>query len=491
MKNTIVSLSDISKLSNNPSLSEAYVRYVSGLGNTLSYRHQEIMDIKALLDVLSMEQCDEDGFIYSYTVPQLNKEFDLLKISADTCVNIELKSSTVSQEKMTKQLIQNQHYLRLLNKSNLYLFTFISSTGNFYYLNNAKLEQVSIEFVRHCLVGMEYKILDLDNVFSPKNILVSPLNDTDRFLTSDYLLTENQADIKQEILSHIASTTEPMFYAITGGAGTGKTLLLYDISRTLANTKRVLLVHCGILCQGHLKLNRQLNNFRIVSAKNFGQEDVFDADIIVMDEAHRAYVSLVEKAKTLMQSAKGACIFSYDAKQKLSRAENNRKTVEIIEQLCTTHKYTLTNKIRTNKELARFISCLRNLSNLEDGDNFPNVKIIFEPNHDKAFSLALSMENAGYTFISYTPSSIYLSPLDSQKSEFNTHNVIGQEFNKVCMILNKYFYYDGNILKAKEHPNPDYLLDKLLYQGLTRVRNKIALIITEERLLEKIITLFK
>lgn len=72
-----------------------------------------------------------------------------------------------------------------------------------------------------------------------------------------------------------------------------------------------------------------------------------------------------------------------------------------------------------------------------------------------------------------------------------THEVIGQKFEGVCMILNNSFYYNDNLLKAKQHPNSNYLYERLLYQGLTRVRSKIALIVTTETMLDKILTLFQ
>ncbi len=39
------------------------------------------------------------------------------------------------------------------------------------------------------------------------------------------------------------------------------------------------------------------------------------------------------------------------------------------------------------------------------------------------------------------------------------------------------FYYDDKLLQSKLHRNPDYLYDKLLYQGITRVREKLAIIV--------------
>ena len=54
------------------------------------------------------------------------------------------------------------------------------------------------------------------------------------------------------------------------------------------------------------------------------------------------------------------------------------------------------------------------------------------------------------------------------------------------------FYYDENgVLQGVPHPNPDYLYPNLFYQGITRVREKIALVIVNSpRLFEKISSIF-
>ena len=68
--------------------------------------------------------------------------------------------------------------------------------------------------------------------------------------------------------------------------------------------------------------------------------------------------------------------------------------------------------------------------------------------------------------------------------------VIGQEFDKVVMTLPNQFYYEDRILKADSHPNPNYLLTQLLYQGLTRAKTGIALIVESKENLEAILQLF-
>lgn len=338
-------------------------------------------------------------------------------------------------------------------------------------------------------INEESQLIDLDQVFTPNNILVSPLNATERFLAGDYLLTENQENIKKEIIDYISIKMEDRFIGLTGGPGTGKTLLIYDIARKLAEQNRILMVHSGILCAGHGELDQQLSNIRIIAAKELRLREIKDVDIVIVDEAHRLYTESLEKVERWVKRAKTTCLFSYDAGQMLSSSEKWRNTAGKIDILCANHIFRLTNKIRTNKELALFITCLRDLSKYRTEYSFPNVRILFEPQKNKALEIIKELKSQGYTFISYTPSR-YNAALDYQSDQYNTHNVIGQEFDGVCMLIDEHlFYTPEGCLAGKQHPNPDYLFEQLLYQGLTRVRRQIALVITSEPMLQKILPL--
>ena len=491
MKNKEFSLQDMVKISHNGELSEPYIRYLCGLNDDHQYRHQEIIDVSTLIHNISVPEEKLSGFIYGYIVPQLNKEFDLLKITDSTCLDIELKCGTISIEKVTRQLIQNHHYLKLLNKPNLWIYTYLSSTDTLIKLdeNNNPVE-CQIEELKNALTSLETDAVpvDLDSVFTPKNILVSPLNSPGRFLRGDYLLTENQENIKKKIISYVCENNTVRFVGLTGGPGTGKTLLVYDIAHEMEKTQKVLVVHSGILCEGHFELGSH-STMKIISAKELRLREIRDVDIVIVDEAHRLYKDTLDKVERWVKCAKTTCIFSYDAGQMLSHAEQNRNTAERIDTLCSGHIYKLTNKIRTNKELALFITCLRDLSKYRKDYSFPNARVMFEPNKQKAVSLAKTLKREGYTFISFTPSK-YNHDLDYQVDMYNTHNVIGQEFDGVCMLIDDNFYYTENgHLEGKEHPNPDYLFEQLLYQGLSRVRSKIVLIITSETILQKVLPL--
>ena len=106
-------------------------------------------------------------------MPQLNREFDLLKITETCCLNIELKSVDITKEKIRKQLLQNRHYLKLLDKE-LFLFTYISSSNVVYSLNDCgELIQVDLSSLLDTwrTIKDEAVLVDLDQVFAPKSRL--------------------------------------------------------------------------------------------------------------------------------------------------------------------------------------------------------------------------------------------------------------------------------------------------------------------------------
>ena len=173
----------------------------------------------------------------------------------------------------------------------------------------------------------------------------------------------------------------------------------------------------------------------------------------------------------------------------MSHSEFNSSVVEIIKETCSLNHNTLTNKIRTNKDLSYFITCLYDLSKINNNRRIKNVEIIYVSNNKDANELAELKKNEEYTYITYT-TSLYNSNLDYQDSENSTHKVIGQEFDNVCMVLNESFYYKNNKLKSEIHPNPNYVYNQLLYQGLTRARNKLLLLITNIDLLSNILKIF-
>ena len=491
MKNKLVSLLNLVNLIDDEKLSENYIRYIAGLSSEKQYRHQEISDLNILVNFFDCNLIDLTGFIYSYEVPHLNKEFDLLKITENECVNIELKSEHVGQSKIRKQLIENGYYLNALNLKKVYLFTFVSSTKELYQLCDDFLKVSNFSVLTNLLKKGPGRYLNLDDFYSPERFLISPLNDVKKFINNNYLLTEHQRVIKNEILNCIAAINNqnPIILGLTGCAGTGKTLLLYDIAKEI--NESTLIIHCGQLCYGHRELEKRLVGKRIISVKELNCHLDERFDVIMVDESQRLKDYQYNKLISWAKLEKVILLFSFDDKQTLSRKEEKLKISKKIEK--NSYKvFKLTKSIRINKELTSFICCLFDLSKAKDFKDysFNKVKIIYEPDISKAVQLAERLDcEKKYTYISYTPS-FYDNRIEFQASSINTHKVIGQEFNNVCMILGNNFFYDGKKLRSHEHPNPDYLYTKILYQGLTMARERICLIITEKELLEDILSLF-
>ena len=80
--------------------------------------------------------------------------------------------------------------------------------------------------------------------------------------------------------------------------------------------------------------------------------NTIDFDLIIIDEAQRMYPYQFDKYIKEVRTLNKKCIFSYDEKQYLRDNEKQYHTKERIEKelLCTPYK--LTDKIRTNKEIA-------------------------------------------------------------------------------------------------------------------------------------------
>ena len=488
-----INLFELIKLIDFETLSEKYIRYILGWDNKKQYRHTEIRAIKKLLCCLDSNEKMVENFIYSYEIDHLNKEFDLIRIFENSVVNIEIKSENVSNEKIIKLLKRNKLYLSLLQKENIYQYCFIASENKLLTMDKDVLIDVKFEDLAYLLsLSKDDLITDLDDVFKIGNILVSPLNNPLDFIDGKYLLTENQENIKNEIIKNIYNGQQ-LFYGITGNAGTGKTLLLYDIAKTLAIDKKVLTIHSGIECDGHKIINKSIENLTVIPAAELKNQKLDNFDYFCVDEAHRLYYDDFSKIKEHLDLNKDkTCIFSFDEKQMMSKSENNRETMPKIKEKCNKEFiFELKNKIRYNKKVAVFVAALMNLNKKINGIILDNIHIIYENNKEKAVELAKKSGTFGFVYISYTPSWFY-SDLDYQKTNINTHNVIGQEFDRVCMIMNDDFWYNENgKLQAMNHPNPDYIFTKLLYQGLTRAREEILLIITNENILEKVLGIFK
>lgn len=454
--------------------------------NILKPKPHEIISlssfVKALLD-LSPDLEIFDNFYYSYEIPQIGKEFDLLKIAEEATINIELKS-TSSNEDIQKQLIKNKYYLSHLNQT-LYLYTFESDSKKLYKLDDCDqlIEVNLIDLLDSLGKLITFSTRDINNLFSVSNFLVSPLNTPEKFLENRYFLTPQQENFKKDFIKKCFKSDKYNFFGITGAAGTGKTLFLYDLAKTCAKKGKCCMIHCGVLCAGHLSLNKQQTSIKIFDAKSIKSIIFSNYKYIFVDEGHRIYKNQFEEIINATKKYSLTTTFAFDGKQVLSNSEIRANISDEYSKLSSDTIFKLSNKIRTNPELSSFFQKLFYLKFKDNVTNYPSVSIVYANDEREAFRFISIFQKKDYIFLNYTESSYYPSTLDkfTHLSYANTHRVIGQEFNNVVMVLDSNFYYDSNqTLKSKKHPNPNYLYDKLLYQGLTRVRSKLALVVVRD-----------
>lgn len=479
----------------NPELYTKYENVLSGREEPNKTKKEEFYSLNALVTILLDNNIcisEMDGFYYSFSIQQIGKEFDLLKISSNKIVlNIELKSQMIEEEEIEKQLLRNRYYLNHLAPE-IKLYTYVQDKNIFYKLENGKLQGCTVNEVICALKNFQsFETGDINQFFRARDFLISPLNTPQKFMDGQYFLTQQQESIKKEIIKSVEKGGQDKLWGITGSAGTGKTLLLYDLAKELCRHGRCCVVHSGMLCDGHLYINGKINNLHIIDAKSVTFDLLSDYRFVLVDEAQRIYS---EDLDIILESARRndmTCIFSYDYFQVLSHAEENRNVPQKLKSICGFQEKKLSDKIRSNKEIASFI---RNLINLKDKPQrtykYECIDVVYADNANEAHKIIdYYCQIKEYNFIGYTKSKYYRSSIDEFSGDMNTHEVIGQEFDNVIIMMDDNFRYgaDGK-LQGKRHPNPDYIFYKLLYQGISRPREKLCIVVINNMLLfEKIL----
>jgi len=466
---------------------ELYTKFKNLYG--IDIKDEEVVDLKYIIDnIIKIEKNIKylSHYFVGYKIPQIGKEFDLLRFGKDCMINIEIKNSS-TEKKILKQLERNHYYLSFLNK-NLYCFSYIVNDNKLYYLDNNELNEVDFTFLVEKLKSQKIiNIENIDRLFNPTDYLVSPFNTTKKFIKDKYFLTHQQEEYKSKILNTIEDSSIANFIAIIGSAGTGKTLLTYDITKTvMSEGKKVLIIHCGILNDGQEKLKEKYN-WEIISIKSYKNKEISDFDLIIIDEAQRIYPNQFNEIVKNIQSSNGNCIFSYDKVQTLRIREEQNDIDGKINLLPNLQSYQLSEKIRTNKEIANFIKMLFNANR----NNLPvssdsNIDITFyeEKGAAKAYQEELRQEN--WQIIRFTPSQYNKEHHEDFFVESDTsHSVIGQEFDQVVMVIDDRFFYNENG-KLQYRGNSYYHPVKMLFQNLTRARKKLHLIVVNnEKVLDR------
>ena len=418
-------------------------RQLSGRTYFLKMREWELESMKALVRELEVHMQDVHAlrFFYSFQVPRLGKEFDLLQIKDNQIVNIELKSGKVSDEAVRKQLLQNRYYLSVQGKM-IQSYTYISSQERLVRLNNhdhiveADWDQLCLALQRQ---SKDYEG-DIEDLLQAEMYLFSPVTEPERFLNKEYFLTSQQKDIERRILDKIRKVKYGYFW-FSGLPGTGKTLLLYDIAMKLSVHQKVCMIHCGETGKEWKILHDRLLRIAFLSDSQLEEcPDLKEYSAILVDEAH--LLSVKELHRILELSEKHPVIFSSDDEDMISDEEMDRTMIREIEHLPDIQSFHLTNRIRTNAELSSFIQNMMHLPEKRMVRYYPHIQVVYA-NDD---------EEAGILLKGYQ--------------------------NQLVFIIDERYYYDEKgYLREQRQKQQEPTAVRMLFHRLNEAREEFAIIV--------------
>lgn len=416
-----------------------------------------------------------NGFKIGYTIKQIGKEFDLLKVTSDKVLNIELKSSSTI-DKIFKQQQQNYYYLNSIS-NNIEIFTYCLECDQFYKYDGNITKICSTSEVLNVLEDLMFDEVekDIDSKFSPEEFLISPFNDVEKFLASKYFLTKVQEERKNKFL-----TSDNNCFIVNGPAGSGKSLFMYDIAKSLMEQdKKVRIIHCGQLNEGHFELINDYDwDIKQAHPTTFNNEASFsELEYVFVDEAQRLIHSQLAELLDYFDKYLFNIVFSFDHKQPLATWDPAEKNEEYLrEKIISIHDIKLTDRIRSNSDVNYFVKQAFNFQPNRI-KKCENVTIEYIQHEGDIMQYIKDLEVKGWVYLPYTKSrnNITYHKYCSYNEHLNSHRVIGQEFNKVLVILDESFYYNRNNISYKGEQY--YLPRQMFYQNITRAKRELKIIV--------------
>ena len=439
-------------------------RQMSGRGYFLKMREWELDSMKAFVRELEthMDEVYALWFFYSFQIPRLGKEFDLLQIREDQIVNVELKSGAVSDEALRKQLIQNRYYLAVQGKT-IRSYTYISSQNRLVRLTNhdrivdADWEQLCADLRDG---GKDYEG-DVEELFQAELYLISPLTEPERFLNKEYFLTAQQRDIERQILKKIRAERTGAYW-FTGLPGTGKTLLLYDIAMKLSGKQRVCMIHCGESKKDWKRLHERLRRVEYLPDSEIGAEcGLEECSAVLVDEAHL----LEPGARELLAgiSTRRPVIFSGDCEDVISPDELGESAEMVWKSVPGVQTFRMTNRIRTNAELSVFIQNMMRLTRGKGRRMYPHVSAGYGNDEEEAEKLLKGYLALGYRY-------------------FEENAGSSEDVERLVVLLDERYFYDET-----EYLRSGNRSVRRLFHRLNQAKEELAFVVKKNEAVYSVI----
>ena len=479
----------------------SFEKSLSGRDGRLVYRPEELRCIASLLASLEAEGPIPfkalDGFAYSYRIPQICEEIDLLRVTESLSLNIELKSQMVSEGRIRTQLLRKRHYLSRLGRK-VASYAYVLEGDRLYTLQEGEgLREVTLApgsfwlLRRQIMEGADSCCTELDALFDPSKFLISPLRNAEEFLAGEYFLTQQQDDFKKRIFGFFGlgspwkrgdvawdgeadssdgddGPIEAAAVLVEGGPGVGKTLLLFDVARTFAQFLRepVAILHCGPLQPEHRRFNEAQRGIRILAAHDVLEQadpavPLASCGLVCLDEAGRLSA---EELRSLLAFAHGARVPLLVSLDPSVCADGGRDMAVALEgEFGTFARFSLSSKVRTSREISRFTRALCRLG-AEPPRRYDHVLVLCSDGSATTASLVSYWKGTGFEPLSVA------SDLPGRAVD----EVLGLEFDDVLIVLDDRFSYDasGRLVSSGDGQRGRRSLE----QALGRVRRGLVLV---------------
>ena len=269
--------------------------------------------------------------------------------------------------------------------------------------------------------------------------------------------------------------------SLTGNAGTGKTLLLFDLAIEISKKKKVLFIHGGPLREGHRVIDSRLHKVHVFSGTESSVEDIgrrhdfAEYACMLVDEANRFDSARLEALLKKAVRYGVPCIVSYDPHSILGAIPLMEDTEAMISRY-ETLRLELSGNIRINRPIFSFLRTLFHQKDWSGSVDYSCIDVLYAADKKEERRLTAHYLSKGYELIRSTPES------------FKSGEIISQEFERVLMVLDKRFYYDESMHLCADGKKGAAIPP--LYEGLSRAREKLCLLITgNEKLFRQILAI--
>ena len=414
----------------------------------------------------------------------VSEEFDILRFSSQKIINIELKSIQIPEERILRQLKRHSYLLNSISSDmEVSLYTFVSETEILYKFDEVTEQLIPISF-EQLFSDIPFDFIEYNYLESlvDTSFIISPYSEPDRFFKNQYFLNNEQEQAKKKLIE-----SSKRYVGLKGAAGTGKSLILFDVAKELSNSgKKVLFIFCSAIYDSDTiqKINEQ-SSFQFIDIRKFDSVLFNSFDIVIIDESQRLRRVQWDKLVNIANPGEiDKLILSVDNAQTLRPEERNLD----IQGILSDEKYKdaveyvdcLTERVRTDVELSTFI---RKFFNTQEKDlrvlDFPKVNAVyFEHEHAARVFIQYCIDNEGYISIEMPEKRPWFGNGQTKLPKFYSDSldgftVIGREYDKVLLPLTLRVTHnaDGKIVVPVEW-GYNYLAENGLFQSITTSYHK-------------------